>query len=192
MTSDLHEQLFAGQPLTKNLVVGMFLSLDGAVLQEHKYFLGIERGYAVSVPEAVGDVLEKCLYEGMNHDEEFLSGKLRIGMIAGYISRGEKEPLIFNVKQRGGMTAQMLWESEEAWHERLARNSHSFVSKERVSRLEGDLRRFGAQIYHKDPREVAVTPELIQTYCQWYNVLPLRDKMMDASGFNGSPEPPTN
>lgn len=185
MNTNLRHKLFQDRPLDKDYLKIWLLGIGH--LKKHKYFLSIEKNYSVTVPEAVDDFLKKCPYDGMEQDEEFLSGKLRTSIVAGYLLTGGLEPLIFNVKQCGVLsTARRVWQSESAWHEGLAQDPSSFISSERASRLEGELRRFGAQIYQKDPRDVTVTPELIQNYCQRCNILSLQDEMMKEFRFSAT------
>ncbi|MBI2628716.1 hypothetical protein HYW74_01380 [Candidatus Pacearchaeota archaeon] len=152
-------------------------------LAEHKYLLSIGRSCHVTTPEAFDDILTRDRDYAV-YQEFFSSLKdFRSEVVEAYLFEDVEEPLIFNVKVRGGMTAQRVYESDEAWHEKLANTFPSFVSKEKFSRLEGELRRFWAYFHQKDPREVDVTPEIIDLYCEKYNLISLKERMMKAFNF---------
>lgn len=114
----------------------------------------------VTVPQTVDYCLTRSQqneqegYEGMFQDPDFILGKLRLDLILGYFSHKTQEPLIWMHGSR-----------------------HHYESPEKTSRLEGELRRFGADIYEKNPSDVNLTTNLVGLYCHRNLITPLENKL---------------
>ena len=112
---------------------------------QHAYFEGDKRACPVTVSEAVDFCLRHEIYPGIRQDEDFLSGNLRTQLVLGYFSAEDIEPLI--------------------WYN-AGTIEPNFESEEKASRLEGELRRFGSDIFFGDPRGIRITHYLADKYCE--------------------------
>jgi len=52
--------------------------------------------------------------------------------------------------------------------------------REKVTRLEGELRRYGARVSETTPQDMTLSPALINKYCTQYNLQPLEPLMKEA------------
>ncbi len=120
----------------------------------------------VSTPEAVDIFLNDIVTPFPNHPsfkmpvdyleclaEDLKNGSLRKELIIGYLTLDTKEPLIYR------------------------NNGHNpvFESKERTSRIKGELQRWGADRRGIDPRLVTVTAPLADAYCEMFRIPELRE-----------------
>jgi hypothetical protein len=123
----------------------------------------------ITVPETVDNMLMTACqnnmeeYTGMFKDLDFFKGNLRLDLIWGYLSKPTLEPLV--------------------WRHGLCPRELDYESPEKASRLEGELKRWAADLNESEPRKISLNPHTVNAYCTRYVIKPIEPKIMQALGF---------
>lgn len=123
-------------------------------LAKFKFGMGFLLGYSLSVPDAVDLYFGFWLkpLEGLKVYEIY-----RLGVISEYLFSGDDEPIVYHPDWGLCCGPFMLG-----------------------SRLEGDLKRYGARLDESNPLDVEINFGLVHSYCESNKILPLENKIWEA------------
>lgn len=162
--SDLTKEEYFGRMVSVDIAYEKYVLSRAALKPKGKILF-----CPVTVPEAVDYRLtvaclkkEEC-YQGMFRDPDLLFCQLRLELVWGYFSFDTVEPLVW---MHGRWPAELDYESTV-----------------KTNRLEGELKRYCADLQCVDPHEAKVTPTFISDYCWKTRTMPIEKRILESLGF---------